>query len=1257
MPSSNASQKKRSHKGAFPLRLAVLGIAALVLVPVLAVLALHIPAVQNEIIHRVVGEIEKATQYKVELASYRWWPFSRLYLDNVKVEADGRKILDCEAARLSYSLTPSWPYVNVEEIYLEKPFLQLERNAEGKWRVPVRPVAVPGGDSAGGDPLWSRIPLPTLRIVSGTVEARQQGKIVLSIKDVTGVLLLKTVQGPGGPEIRVDFDNWQAQADIEGLGTWSIAGSALLGQDEAATEGIILSAPEGTRIELRGHWNIASFENGKSEILVSGFRASAVPDLPAAFSRLDGAKGRLTLVREGGRWSLDHDIETPAGLVKGHLRVEKTAPGPYEVVLDSGFSSLRPPGLPYAPEMELNGRLGLTARVEEGRISGTRFTVLLDSGKIGAETVQKCELAGTFEKDVLSIKSGSVKSSVADFKLTASADLGGLFDASRKGGVRAEIAIERANLEKIHSKVQQRLGGVVALEADYDPGNFRDLRLWRGKIDANLNIPELIALKGSGAYRNEQLKVEYDLDCKETQRFATLLPKWQGKGRVVSRGTFSGKWPDLLWEGDLSSPRLQYGAVQADQITLKGKGKFATKEDRREISLKAQNIVVDGKNISSLNLDLDQQKDGCSFQLKSDGILGQLTARLSGRVGNIWEFPLVTVSTQGQLGWKDQSGAFEAKFEIEKDGLKISSASLQQGKQKLVVSGGTISDAKTDLRLAVESVNAGPIVAALGFKNVFSGLVSGQIQVSGRPEQPECKLTMQASNCLLPGKQQIDRLQFQGAYARDSLTLQGEMNTPAVQSAIPFTVRIPVRLSFRPPQFEIRQADELNGDFKFAGFHAATLLPLLPFLSKAGGDFHGEAHVGGTLKQPVVNGSGTWKNGFFQETRWPHVIENIQAEWQADSRNLYVKKAEAQHLGAKVSVTGFVDYPAFETMKFQATGSDLQVPEIYGIEGKVSGQAEIRQTPDTAELTGTLHFSKARMNLGLLETDIAKSIEIIEAAAKGDVVEIKDAKSPSRFYNQLKMDVGLELPPQGTWVTGKGLKAEIAGGLKLGKAPGGPIKLTGELRALRGAYSFQGKELKITEGTLIFTGAPQPDPQLRIVCQKEVKDITLQALVSGPLSRPKLAMSSVPAMNQVDILSYFMFGHSAGDLSAGEKTQLQNGAAAWLGSETSKVLKSVFGSSPLAPDSVGYRSTTGKSEHGFTNRPDPVTGAKETGIVEIGKNITPELHVTYGRGVTGEQANEVQIEYRLNRRFSIQTQVGGADQTGIDVFWRHDFGK
>jgi autotransporter translocation and assembly factor TamB len=1261
LPTSKNNSRRRPGKPAFHMTLAMWIAAVLICIPFAFVLALHVPSVQKELIAWAARQIESSTNYKIELDSFKWFPFSRLHLSNVHVQADGRRILACEDVSVSYRISAGSPFVVLEDVYLNKPLIQLERSHDGKWLIPA--IKSGGGQGGqGGQPVGGPSPepfhLPAIHVDGGKIEASQDGRNVLSIKDITGTLHLKTVQGPNGPSIRLDLDNWRAEADIDSLGKWTVACSGSVLGNQLILDSASLSGPDNALFDLSGRWNTENFQNGKAALNLSRFAPGSIPALRERFSSPGTLSGSISVSCEDGKCSVEHNVQTGYGDFKGRLDAAKTGTGPYEFKMDSSFSDFRLPGLPGAPEMGLNGRVEASARMEDGRLVSGLFAATLDQSKIGGESLQKGDLTGSYQNGVLSIKSSGIKSSLADLKLSASADLDGLWDPKHAGEMKAEINLEKAHLDKLNSKIQQHLGGTVSFEAHYESGNFHNLALWHGKADANLNLPDFITLKAAGVYQGEQLKVDYDVDCRDIQKLAIFYPQWQGKGRVASRGTLNGKWPDLLWDGEITSPHFQHLTVQADQVAIKGKGKIANREDRHDLSLKAQNVLLDTKKIAALNIDIEQQKDSCTFQLKGDGIVNQVSARLSGRVEKIWDFPLVAVSSQGQLGFKDQSGSLECKFEMEKDGIRIQSAVVQQGKQKLAVSGGIISDSRTDLKLAVESINAGQIITSLGLKDAFSGIVSGQVQVSGSPEQPECTLNMQASNCLIQGKQRIDQMQFQGHYFKDALQLQGEMKAAAVQAPVAFSAKVPLKISFKPFQFDIKQSEEWNSDIRIGGLEAETILQYLPFLSKLGGQLQGEIHASGSLKQPVVTGSGIWKNGFFQEKRWPHPGENIQAEWYVDSRNIYVKKAEVSHLGGNVVVTGFIDYPRFETMAFQAEGTDVQIRDIYGIEGKVSGRAEVKETPQTADLTGTLRFSKAQMSLGKLETDLARNIEIIDGDAKGNLLEIKEVKDPGRFSTKLKMDVQLELPPSGTWVTGKGLKAEITGGLKLEKVPSGPIRLSGELQAIRGTFSFQGKELKITEGTLVFTGTPEPDPQLRILCRKDVKDVVLQALVSGPLSRPKLTLSSVPVMNQVDILSYFMFDHPAGDLSSNEKSQFQDRAAAWLGSQTSGIIKGMFGNSPLAPDAVGYRSTSGsRSTTGFTNNPTTATNTKDTGIVEVGKYITPDLFVKYGRSVTGEQGNEVQVEYRLNRHISVQTQVGGADQSGVDIFWRHDFGK
>ncbi len=135
---------------------------------------------------------------------------------------------------------------------------------------------------------------------------------------------------------------------------------------------------------------------------------------------------------------------------------------------------------------------------------------------------------------------------------------------------------------------------------------------------------------------------------------------------------------------------------------------------------------------------------------------------------------------------------------------------------------------------------------------------------------------------------------------------------------------------------------------------------------------------------------------------------------------------------------------------------------------------------------------------------------------------------------------------------------------------------------MRGEYRFQDYKLKIVSGEVVFPESPQPDPQLKIICQKDVKDAIIQVQVTGPLKQPKLVMSSMPSMNQVDILSYLLFDRAAGDLSSKESFQLQDKAAHGLGhkprncskgsSETPRLLR--------IPSNIGKASSSRRALRG-----------------------------------------------------------------------------
>ena len=1261
MSNENNAENARRRRVPFPAKIAawVTGAMLCLALPVIALL--HSPSVQRRIITEGIARIEKATHLQVKISSYRWNTFSSIYLTGVEIESGGKRVLDCDDVRLDYRLSMERPYIIIEEVDLKKPFVQLERGADGKWLFPGF-FATKSHETS--EPPRSPVPstrlqFPKIRILAGTIEAVQQGSTVLSIKDFSGAVNLRTLGGAAGPKIQMELGNVHARAHAPRFGTWDIDGSALLDGREVLARKIELSGPNNCRILVRGEWNIDNPENGKINLSLKNFSAEDIPFLQDKLGGLSRISGSIDIRKSAGKWTLAPDVSTDIGAMKGVLDIEKTGAAQYAVALNSHFSDLKVHLSRDLPDSKLNGWMKIEALMRGEKLLKADFNAHLDPSVVCARKVKLCDLHGRFADSVLNIIGTDARCSLADFTFKLNADMRGLSDSAHKGGIEAEIGLVTANLDKIDPRLRYKLGGRISIEAHFNPGNFANPRLWQAKVDANLAVPDILTVKGSASYDNRLVKAVYDLDLVDAQKIGVLFPKWQGKGRVVSHGSFDGKWPELLWSGEIDSPHFRYANCQADRLSIEGKGIISGKKGLHVIAMRAQNLVVDGKKFASVNLDLDQQNNSCAFKLSGDGVLNQVRTSLSGRLDRIWDFPHMSVSTRGALGWKKLSGAVDARFEVEQNQIKIDSASFMYGNAKISASNGAISESSVKLPLTLDSIDAGKLSELLGLKARLGGTISGRLQVSGRPDQPECTLSIHGNNLICNGRK-IEKLTLQGDYSKKLLAVQGTTQAAGISGPMSISGRVPVRISLAPPRFELTASGKLDSNLKFSGLQAKSILPFLHVLSKAGGELDGSIRCGGTLSEPVFSGEGTWKEGSLEVARWPHGAENIQAEWRMDSKALYLVKAEATHLGGTVSVTGMIEYPGFKTFDFKANGKDLDVPGIFGIEGKATGHAEIKATPEASELTGSLHFVNARLDLGGLETNLTqhKTIQVVESIGRGNLLVLKGAKDPSRFLNELAMDLRLELPPSGSWVSGNGLKAEINGGIKLVKKPGGPLLVAGELHALRGSYSFHGKELKIVDGSVIFPGVVHTEPQLRIVCRKDIRDVTVQALVSGPLKRPKLTLSSIPVMNQVDIVSYFMFGCPAGDLSTAQSSQLQSGASALLGAEGSDIVKSVLGDSVIAPDSIGYRSFNDNYNHIFSFDENQADIGKETGIVEVGKDVTPNLHVVYGREVEGVQGNgnEVQVEYRVNKALSFSSQAGG-EQTGLDIFWRHDFDK
>ena len=116
-----------------------------------------------------------------------------------------------------------------------------------------------------------------------------------------------------------------------------------------------------------------------------------------------------------------------------------------------------------------------------------------------------------------------------------------------------------------------------------------------------------------------------------------------------------------------------------------------------------------------------------------------------------------------------------------------------------------------------------------------------------------------------------------------------------------------------------------------------------------------------------------------------------------------------------------------------------------------------------------------------------------------------------------------------------------------------------------------------------------------------------------------------------------MFGKPAQSLDQGESDQLNAQALALLGQRGVRVIGQLL-SPELAPDVVTVHE---EAQYGSS--------------LEAGKYLSQDLYLRYRHNLSSEGGQNVGLEYRLTDWLSLESQIGDARDTGVDMVYNFDF--
>ncbi|WP_299734273.1 translocation/assembly module TamB domain-containing protein [uncultured Endozoicomonas sp.] len=421
---------------------------------------------------------------------------------------------------------------------------------------------------------------------------------------------------------------------------------------------------------------------------------------------------------------------------------------------------------------------------------------------------------------------------------------------------------------------------------------------------------------------------------------------------------------------------------------------------------------------------------------------------------------------------------------------------------------------------------------------------------------------------------------------------------------------------------DIQRQQQLSGTADIQSMQLTFLQPLIPELSRLDGLLSMNTRMAGTLKEPLLYGKLQLSDG--------------NAITRGDTVRVSSLKTQLAFEGDHARINGSLkvgdgDMQLSGDMNWQQQPLRGQLTmKGKDLEARYPGILQLKASPDLTinlgdsdTLSGTVHIPWARVQVKQLPKQAVKPSDDV-------VIVTSESTTKTNSATTLSMNVNIVLGND-IKIDAYGLKANLAGHLRINQQPEKPLTGNGSIQLLKGRYHQFGQDLLIKEGDIIFSG-PLSSPYLAVNAIRNPDSIegnvTVGVQVSGPPDQPQFTIYSDPAMAQEEQWSYLLRGHGLkGDDNSAVQAMLIS-----------------FGVSQFG----GVVTTLGKAV-GISDVTLATQGSGDDTQVTIGGTLAPGLRVQYGAGVFNSIA-ELKVRYELMPRLYLQAVSGVAQ--AVDLFYQ-----
>ncbi|HEV7733421.1 MAG TPA: translocation/assembly module TamB domain-containing protein [Candidatus Binatia bacterium] len=803
----------------------------------------------------------------------------------------------------------------------------------------------------------------------------------------------------------------------------------------------------------------------------------------------------------------------------------------------------------------------------------------------------------------------------------------------------------RATVSGVEPDAAER---TVRLQATIDHGEVRGVALAGGTVDARLEGARLhvdrAQVRGPGAEVTAWGAA--DLDTKQADATLDVKAALDVVGRQASlplggtataRATATGRLDGLAVEARVVVERGRWDTtdVRRAEVVTRAAGLGGSAPSARATAT-ASAIHVPGRDPWDAAAELDWRRAGGT----DDG-----TLRASGRATNgagmrmaltakrtdpttVVQLTELLLDPADQPAWQL---ARPARITVA-DGIAVDELALTSGGQRITLSGVAGTTGKADATLRATGIGIASLCGLLAKGPRCAGTLTADARLTGTAAAPELSATA-AIDQLRIDDAVYGPLTARAQYAARALAVQARLSY-AQAGNLDVDGTLPVDLAWAGERRDLSSAP-VSLALRTQGLDLAFLRAIAPtVVRRSEGRLTADLRLRGAWNDLRAEGGAdlTMQRLELAATGVPY--EEVRLRLRAAESSIVVEELAARGGDGTLTGSGRIALSGLRPGEadVRVRLSRFLAVRLPAYEAATDGDLTIGGPLTAPEIRGRVDLTRAVVRPSVLPSSNPSrqpdpTIEVVGLPPAPPT----ETNSGPGLAEALVLAIEVRIRDN-AWVRRDDANIELAADLRLDKASGGPVLISGNVRLVRGWYAFQGRRFDLDEGNITFDGTSPPDPYFNITASHRTGQYRVLVEIGGSAQKPTLALSSEPALDQADILAVLLFGRPSGDLGKGESLDLQKQAVSLAAGYVMPELRSsVMNALSLDSLEVGGEG------------------------VRAGRYVTQDVFVSLSQEFGPQKGQAMAVEYGFTPSISLKLSTSTRGDSAVDLLWHHRY--